>query len=95
MRDGDLSAGFEGGESGDSVVARMRACLDLVADENPGTTSVVVSHGGVIAIATPVICDNLGAEVVVANLLANCDVVELERDADGWRCLRWAAVDLA
>jgi 2,3-bisphosphoglycerate-dependent phosphoglycerate mutase len=90
MRDGDLSAGFEGGESGESVVARMLACLDLVADENPAATSVVVSHGGAIAISAPVICDNLTAEVVVTNLLGNCDVVELERGPDGWRCLRWA-----
>ena len=94
MRDGDLSAGFEGGESGESIVARMRASFDLVADENPDGISVVVSHGGAIAIAAPAICGNLTAEVVVGHLLENCDLVELERDADGWRCVRWAGLDL-
>ena len=90
MRDGDLSAGFEGGESGESVVARMRAALDLVAEENPGSTSVVVSHGGAIALAMPVICPNLDVTTVVGNLLDNTDVVELERDGTGWRCVAWA-----
>jgi probable phosphoglycerate mutase len=94
MGEGDLTAAFEGGESGEDVVARMRAALDLVADDNSGSTAVVVSHGGAIALATPVLCSNLDPHLVVANLLANTDVVELERDESGWRCLRWAGHDV-
>jgi broad specificity phosphatase PhoE len=94
MREGDLSAGFEDGETGEEIVARMRAALDQVADDNPGATSLVVSHGGALALSLPVLCDNLGAEVVVANLLANCELVQVERSADGWRCVRWVDVVL-
>jgi broad specificity phosphatase PhoE len=72
----------------------MRAALDAVADDSTGSTAVVVSHGGAIALAMPVMCGNLDPHLVVSNLLANTDVVELERDESGWRCLRWAGHDV-
>lgn len=90
MRDGDLSASFEGGESGAEVVARVDAALATVVAENPGTTSVVVSHGGALALSMPALCTNLDVTTVVSHLLENTDVVEIERTDDGWRCLTWA-----
>lgn len=89
-RDNDLSGGFEGGETGEQIAARIRAALDLVADKHAGGTAVVVSHGGAMAVGVVALC-SLDAAYVATHLLKNCDVVELERDPDGaWTCLSWA-----
>lgn len=91
-RDGDLSGGFDGGETGDQIVARMRAALDGVADQHPGATAVVVSHGGAMALAAQAMC-RLDPMFVAHHLLANTDVVELVRSADGaWSCTGWAGL---
>lgn len=91
-RDEDLSAGFPGGETGHEIVARMREALDGVADAHPGGTALVVSHGGAMALGIQAMCDNLDALFVSQHILANCDLVELHRGDDGWRCLSWAGV---
>lgn len=89
-RDNDLSGGFEGGETGVEIAARMRSALDLVADKHPGETAVVVSHGGAMAVGVVALC-SLDAAYVATHLLKNCDVVELERDDEGaWVCAAWA-----
>ncbi len=89
-RDGDLSGGFDGGETGEQIVARMRAALDGVADAHPGGTVVVVSHGGAMALASQAMC-GIDPLFVAHHLLANTDVVELVRtDEDGWACASWA-----
>lgn len=88
-RDNDLSGGFEGGETGLQIAARMRDALDRVADEHPGETAVVVSHGGAMAVGVISLCD-LDAAFVATHLLANCQVVELERADGAWMCTSWA-----
>jgi probable phosphoglycerate mutase len=89
-RDNDLSGGFEGGETGEQIAARIRSALDLVADKHAGETAVVVSHGGAMAVGVVAVC-SLDAAYVATHLLKNCDLVELERDADGaWTCTSWA-----
>lgn len=89
-RDNDLSGGFEGGETGVQIAARMREALHLVADKHAGETTVVVSHGGAMAVGVIALCD-LDPAFVATHLLKNCDVVELERDVDGaWTCTSWA-----
>lgn len=89
-RDNDLSGGFEGGETGLQIAARMREALTLVADKHDGETTVVVSHGGAMAVGVIALCD-LDPAFVATHLLKNCEVVELERDADGaWTCTSWA-----
>jgi probable phosphoglycerate mutase len=91
-RDEDLTAGFPGGETGQQIVDRMRTALDSVADRHEGTTSVVVSHGGAMAVGIQWLCDNLDAMFVSQHILANCELVELRRDADGWHCDVWAGL---
>jgi probable phosphoglycerate mutase len=89
-RDLDLSGGFEGGETGQQIADRMAGALDLVADRHPAATSVVVSHGGAMAVGITALC-SLDTRFVSTHLLANCQVVELVRAADGsWTCLAWA-----
>lgn len=95
-RDGDLTAGFAGGETGHQIVARLRGALDTLADRHPGETTLVVSHGGALAVGLTEICGNLDGLFVSQHILANCDVVHLERDGAGaWRCTAWAGSDLA
>ena len=91
-RDEDLTAGFPGGETGQQIVDRMRTALDSVADRHEGETAVVVSHGGAMAVGIQWLCDNLDAMFVSQHILANCELVELRRDADGWRCDVWAGL---
>ena len=93
-RDEDLTAGFPGGETGQQIVDRMRTALDSVADRHEGETVVVVSHGGAMAVGIQWLCDNLDALFVSQHILANCELVELRRDADGWRCDVWAGLSL-
>ncbi len=91
-RDGDLSEGFEGGETGREIADRMAAALHRVATANAGGTVVVVSHGGAMAVGLTDLCGNLSAAFVSEHLLANCDVVDLVRDDHGWRCESWAGL---
>jgi len=93
-REDDLSAGFPGGETGFEIVERMRAALDSVAERHEGTTSLIVSHGGAMAVGLQSMCDNLDAIFVSQHILANCELVELRRDDDGWHCDAWAGVRL-
>jgi probable phosphoglycerate mutase len=93
-RDGDLTSGFPGGETGEQIVARMRDSLDQVADRHVGATAVVVSHGGAMAVGITALADNLDASFVAQHILANTEVVSLERTAAGWRCLSWAGISL-
>lgn len=93
-REEDLSAGFPGGETGHQIVARMRSALDTVADRHEGATTVVVSHGGAMAVGLQSLCDNLDALFVSQHILGNCELVELRRDADGWHCESWAGLAL-
>lgn len=91
---GDLEASCPGGETGSALVARVRECLESLADRFRGETVVVVSHGGALSLALPVICGKSARELA-AQPLANASVVELDGDADGWRLVSWAetAVD--
>jgi probable phosphoglycerate mutase len=91
-RDEDLTAGFPGGETGQQIVDRMRTALDSVADRHEGETTVVVSHGGAMAVGIQWLCDNLDALFVSQHILANCELVELRRDTDGWHCDVWAGL---
>jgi len=85
---GDLAASCPGGETGSALVSRVRSSLEALADRFRGETVVVVSHGGALTLALPVMCGRSARELA-ARPLTNTAVVELEGDADGWRLLRW------
>ena len=89
-RDNDLSGGFEGGETGLQIAARMRDALDLVADEHARR-----DHGRGVARrarwpSASSRCAGSTAAFVASHLLTNCDVVELERTGGAWTCTSWA-----
>jgi broad specificity phosphatase PhoE len=90
---GDLAVSCPGGETGAQLVTRVRGALEALADRFRGEAVVVVSHGGAMTLALPVICGQSARELA-ARPLENTAVVELEGDADGWRLLRWPGKDV-
>ena len=88
--DGDLAARVPGGESGLEVLARYQAVLDEVADAHRGESVLVVSHGGVMCLALPVLARNLAPDHPRDLPLPHCGVVALEADDDGWVARSWA-----
>lgn len=88
-RAGDLSAAVVGAENGASMVARVRAVLEEVADLHRGETVLVVSHGGVMSLVLPRLAVNLPDDHAAGRSLPSCVPVELSADADGWTCAGW------
>jgi probable phosphoglycerate mutase len=86
-QDGDLAVAVGGGETAADVVRRMGEALDEVADLHRGETVVVVSHAVAMEVALPRLSG--AGRAVGGRHVPNAGVVELERDADGWRLLRW------
>ena len=86
---GDLDARIAGAESGREVVARFAAVLSEVADAHRGESVLVVSHGGAISMAVPVLAANLDPAHGHGRPLPHCAVVALEADADGWVARSW------
>ncbi|CUR53870.1 putative isomerase [metagenome] len=84
--DGSLDVRLPGAETGREIVERMRLTLTEIADGHRGETVLVVSHGGVVRLALPVLARLDG---VVPSPLANCATVELTIDADDWVVSRW------
>lgn len=80
---GDLDAGCPGGESARQVADRFRAAVDEVADQHPGETVVVVSHGGAMAVAIP---DDALRQ---AHWLPHCAIAELTVGPEGWQLAHW------
>ncbi len=91
---GRLDTPVPGGESGSEVVARMRGVLDEAADRFRGEAVLVISHGGAICTAIPNPARNLDRRHPLGHPLANCDVVELAADSDGWVVRSWAGEEL-
>lgn len=87
---GALDARIEGGETGAELVARVGGVLGEVADRTRGEATLVVSHGGAICAAVPVLARNLEPRFPEANALGNCAVVALEADDAGWVARSWA-----
>jgi probable phosphoglycerate mutase len=89
-RDGDLDHGWEGGETGRDITSRIARALADVAAAHPGETSLVVSHGGAIAVGLTEMCEELGPAFVAQNFLENTATVEIVLDDGRWHCESWA-----
>ncbi len=92
--DGYLDTPIPGGESGSQVVARVRGVLEEAAERHRGEAVLVVGHGGAICTSIPNLARNLGRRFPLTRPLANCDVVELDADADGWTARSWAGTPM-
>jgi broad specificity phosphatase PhoE len=84
-----------GGESGHSVVDRMRGAVEeIAAKTETGGTVVLVGHQGSIRVAVPRIVGNVPLSFGYHNPLRNVDVVEIASTArSGWTCHSWAGHD--
>jgi probable phosphoglycerate mutase len=85
--DGDELATIDGGERVGAIVARVEAVLDEAADAHPGETVLVVGHGGAVLATIPQLV-GLPRGAGLGVTLPNCAVIEIEKDADGWRLVR-------
>ena len=86
--EGDDDATIAGGERVGAIVDRVQSVLEEAADAHPGEAVLVVSHGGAILATVPQLV-GLPRTRGLGVTLANCGLIELENDADGWRLVRW------
>lgn len=86
---GDLDAGYPGGEDGHAVLNRVREALDDIADTHRGETVLVFTHSGVMSLVIPMLSVNVRNDRAAQRFLPNCVPAEVEVDADGWRLVSW------
>ena len=91
---GDLTARIPGAESGGEVVDRYEAVLTEAADDHRGEAVLVISHGGVMCMALPLLARNLDIGHARELPMPHCGVVALQIDADGWVARSWAGSPL-
>jgi probable phosphoglycerate mutase len=83
-REGELSAGVPGGETGRQTADRVLGVLDEVADEFRGETVLVVTHGGVILALWGAIAPG-SPDAPASDAVLSGSSYAFECDADGWR----------
>lgn len=88
---GHLEERVPGGESGTELVGRLRDALQHLADLHRGETVLVVSHGGVLALALPHLATGAGPDLAASLVTTHGEPVELEVGDDGWRLRPWSA----
>jgi probable phosphoglycerate mutase len=86
--EGDDTAEIAGGDRVADTVARVQDTLVGIADEHRGEAVLVVSHGGAMLATLPQLV-GLPRTAGFGVALANCGVVALEVDDDGWRPVAW------
>lgn len=94
-RDGDLEAGFPGGETGADVARRYREELLSIADQHRGETVLVVGHQLALSVSVPALTGTTGRGLPDSHLLDHTETAEVELDADGARLVRWGDRALA
>jgi probable phosphoglycerate mutase len=92
LAEADLEHGYEGGENGRDVAVRVSDALRRIVAREPGSTVLVVSHGGALALALPMLCQNITYPVLFERQLLNCGVVEVVIDDGVWTCVRWQGI---
>ena len=86
---GDVHVRMPGAESGAEVFARYDAVVEEIAGSGAGTAAIV-SHGSVIRAWTAARAQNVTADFVARNALANTGAVLLEGSPrDGWHAVTW------
>ncbi len=84
-----LDEGRAGIETRADVVRRVRDELGDLVDRYRGETVLVVTHGAVMSMALPYVVDNPPRHDAPEQVVEPCALVEIDCDADGWRCLSW------
>lgn len=90
--EGELHVPFPGGgETGQQVLDRFLGAIESI--HRPGSTAVVVTHGGAGRMGALALASNVPVELS-ENLLPNTGVVALEHDGGSWLCRSWAGVEI-
>jgi probable phosphoglycerate mutase len=84
-----LDEGKAGVETSADVVRRVRDELRDLVDLYRGETVLVVTHGAVMSLALPFLIDNPPRNAAAERVVAPCALIEIDCDADGWRCQSW------
>jgi broad specificity phosphatase PhoE len=95
--DGDLTRSMPGGETGQQAVDRFTKAVDGIRAAHQQGVVVVVSHGALLRLVTPVLADNLHTVAGELSMLQNTARIVLEEDSasrGGWHCVEWAGVRL-
>ena len=91
--DGELDVPMPGGETGAQARDRFeRVVADIRARHRVGVV-VLVSHGGIIRLVTPLLADNVAPDNTKFAMLPNTGRIVLE-DGPAWRCVEWTGLDL-
>lgn len=87
----DCEAG-PGGETGRQVLARGVAALNEIRRTHPSGTALIVAHSGILQLLVPHFCENLAKDHGVRNWCRNCQLIEVEVEAEApaARCVSWA-----
>lgn len=95
--DGERSAGMEGGETLDDVLARYQPVLEGIAKQLGDDHDVIlVSHGAAIRVVTKH-ATGVDADFAYTGYLANCRFMVMEprgKDFGEWTLTRWADTEL-
>lgn len=80
---GDLGVGFPGGENGEQVIARFKGALGKLAERHPNDSVLIFSHGGVMALAIPHICQGTANDLAREQFIPNAvpAIISVENDA--------------
>jgi probable phosphoglycerate mutase len=81
LRQQSLEERFQGGESAAELQVRLTRALDAVLADDPTGTVVLVTHGGLMAVAVPLIV----AATSTSRIPANAEAWELIHDGTSWR----------
>ena len=86
---GDLDAGYAGGENGHTVIKRFTEAIEEIADTHRGETVLVFTHSGVMSLVIPRFSVNVRSDLAAQRIPPHGAPVEIEVDADGWRVISW------
>lgn len=95
---GDRSSSVPGGETGQHAVDRFTKALHEITASHTTGAVVVVSHGAMLRLATPLLANNLHTFDGELSRLENTARIVLEEDSSapgGWHCVEWAGIRLA
>lgn len=90
--EGDLDPGVPGAESGHEVLARFRQALAETADRHRGETVVIVTHGMIMSLFLPLLCDRVPEGATADDYIRPGVPAQIRIDADGWVMDTWAGV---
>lgn len=99
--EGNQSIAFRGGEDHKAVVTRAKRGIEEVLKESDEHTAVVISHGGIMTMAIPFLCDNINVDLFYSEsknrFVDNCAVSEVEANHNNGmlslKLVSWGGVD--